>query len=120
MIQKIKGTMDILPDKTPLFRYIEGVMREEAQKYGFGEIRVPTFEPTELFVRGVGDTTDVVTKEMYTFNDKGGRSITLRPEGTAGVVRSYIENGLGNVPQPVKMYYLTPVFRYERPQAGLP
>ena len=94
MIQKIKGTMDILPDKTPLFRYIEGIMREEAQKYGFGEIRTPTFENTELFVRGVGNTTDVVQKEMYTFNDRDeNRSISLRPEGTAGVARALIENG---------------------------
>ena len=92
MIQKIKGTMDILPEKTPLFRYIEGIMREEAAKYGFGEIRVPTFELTELFVRGVGDTTDVVQKEMYTFLD-GEDSISLRPEGTAGVARALIENG---------------------------
>ena len=105
MIQKIKGTMDILPSETPLWRYIEGVMREEAEKYGYGEIRTPTFESTELFVRGVGDTTDVVQKEMYTFDDKGGRSITLKPEGTASVVRSYLENNLYALPQPSKLYY---------------
>ena len=94
MIQKIKGTMDILPDETPLFRYIEGIMREEAEKYGYGEIRTPTFENTELFVRGVGDTTDVVQKEMYTFADRDeNRSISLRPEGTASVARAIIENG---------------------------
>ena len=100
MIQKIKGTMDLLPDVTPLYRYIEGVMREEAGKYGFGEIRTPMFENTELFVRGVGDTTDVVQKEMYTFHDRDDdRSITLRPEGTAGTLRSCIEHGLMELAQ---------------------
>ena len=94
MIRKIKGTMDILPSETPLWRYVEGVMREEAEKYGYGEIRTPTFENTELFVRGGGDTTDVVQKEMYTFADREeDRSISLRPEGTASVVRALIENG---------------------------
>ncbi len=117
MIQKIKGTMDILPDKTPLFRYIEGIMREEAEKYGFGEIRVPTFELTELFVRGVGDTTDVVQKEMYTFLD-GEDSITLRPEGTAGVARALIENGKYGDTMPQKYYYIMSCFRHEKPQAG--
>ena len=117
MIQKIKGTMDILPDKTPLFRYIEGIMREEAQKYGFGEIRLPTFELTELFVRGVGDTTDVVQKEMYTFLD-GEDSITLRPEGTAGVARALIENGKYGDTMPQKYYYIMSCFRHEKPQAG--
>ena len=117
MIQKIKGTMDILPDKTPLFRYIEGIMREEAEKYGFGEIRIPTFELTELFVRGVGDTTDVVQKEMYTFLD-GEDSITLRPEGTAGVARALIENGKYGDTMPQKYYYIMSCFRHEKPQAG--
>ncbi len=117
MIQKIKGTMDILPDETPLFRYIEGIMREEAEKYGFGEIRLPTFELTELFVRGVGDTTDVVQKEMYTFLD-GEDSITLRPEGTAGVVRALIENGKYGDTMPQKYYYIMSCFRHEKPQAG--
>ena len=117
MIQKIKGTMDILPEKTPLFRYIEGIMREEAQKYGFGEIRLPTFELTELFVRGVGDTTDVVQKEMYTFLD-GEDSITLRPEGTAGVARALIENGKYGDTMPQKYYYIMSCFRHEKPQAG--
>ena len=107
MIQKIKGTMDILPSETPLFRYIEGVMREEAEKYGYGEIRTPTFENTELFVRGVGDTTDVVQKEMYTFADREeNRSISLRPEGTASVVRAIIENGKCSDPMPLKYYYI--------------
>ena len=119
MIQKIKGTMDILPDKTPLFRYIEGVMREEAEKYGYGEIRTPTFENTELFVRGVGDTTDVVQKEMYTFVDRDeGRSISLRPEGTASVARAIIENGKCSDPMPLKYYYIISCFRHEKPQAG--
>ncbi len=119
MIQKIKGTMDLLPDETPLFRYIEGVMREEAEKYGYGEIRTPTFENTELFVRGVGDTTDVVQKEMYTFADRDeNRSISLRPEGTAGVVRAIIENGKCSDPMPLKYYYIISCFRHEKPQAG--
>jgi histidyl-tRNA synthetase len=119
MIQKIKGTMDILPTETPLFRYIEGVMREEAEKYGYGEIRTPTFENTELFVRGVGDTTDVVQKEMYTFSDREeNRSISLRPEGTASVARAIIENGKCSDPMPLKYYYIISCFRHEKPQAG--
>ena len=119
MIQKIKGTMDILPDETPLWRHIEGVMREEAEKYGYGEIRTPTFENTELFVRGVGDTTDVVQKEMYTFADRDeNRSISLRPEGTASVVRAIIENGRCSDPLPLKYYYIMSCFRHEKPQAG--
>ncbi len=117
MIQKIKGTMDILPDSAALFRYIEGIMREEAEKYGYGEIRTPTFEATELFVRGVGDTTDVVQKEMYTFMD-GDSSISLRPEGTASVVRAIIENGRCSDPMPLKYYYIISCFRHEKPQAG--
>ena len=119
MIQKIKGTMDILPTETPLWRYIEGIMREEAEKYGYGEIRTPTFENTELFVRGVGDTTDVVQKEMYTFADRDeGRSISLRPEGTASVARAIIENGKCSDPMPLKYYYIISCFRHEKPQAG--
>lgn len=119
MIQKIKGTMDILPEETPLWRHIERVMREEAEKYGYGEIRTPTFENTELFVRGVGDTTDVVQKEMYTFADRDeGRSISLRPEGTASVVRALIENGRCSDPMPLKYYYIMSCFRHEKPQAG--
>ena len=119
MIQKIKGTMDILPAETPLFRYIEGIMREEAEKYGYGEIRTPTFENTELFVRGVGDTTDVVQKEMYTFADRDeNRSISLRPEGTASVARAIIENGKCSDPMPLKYYYIISCFRHEKPQAG--
>ncbi len=119
MIQKIRGTMDILPSETPLFRYIESVMREEAEKYGYGEIRTPTFESTELFVRGVGDTTDVVQKEMYTFTDReDDRSISLRPEGTASVARAIIENGKCSDPMPLKFYYIISCFRHEKPQAG--
>ena len=119
MIQKIRGTMDILPDETPLFRYIESVMREEAEKYGYGEIRTPTFESTELFVRGVGDTTDVVQKEMYTFVDRDDNSsISLRPEGTASVARALIENGKYSDTMPLKYYYIISCFRHEKPQAG--
>ena len=111
--------MDILPNETPLFRYIEGIMREEAEKYGYGEIRTPTFENTELFVRGVGDTTDVVQKEMYTFADRDeNRSISLRPEGTASVARAIIENGKCSDPMPLKYYYIISCFRHEKPQAG--
>ena len=119
MIQKIKGTMDILPEETPLWRHIEKIMREEAENYGYGEIRTPTFENTELFVRGVGDTTDVVQKEMYTFADRDeGRSISLRPEGTAGVARALIENGKCSDTMPLKYYYVMSCFRHEKPQAG--
>ncbi len=118
-IQAPKGTKDILPDEVWRWQYVEGIMRRKCDLYGFREIRTPVFEHTELFNRGVGDTTDVVQKEMYTFEDKGGRSITLRPEGTAGVARSYIESDLAGGPQPVKLYYLPlSVFRYEKPQAG--
>ena len=111
--------MDILPDETPLFRKIESVVREEAERYGFGEIRTPTFENTELFVRGVGDTTDVVQKEMYTFADRDeNKSISLRPEGTASVARALIENGLHVAAMPQKFYYIINCFRHEAPQAG--
>ncbi len=111
--------MDILPSETPLWRYIEGIMREEAEKYGYGEIRTPTFEQTELFVRGVGDTTDVVQKEMYTFADRDDeKTISLRPEGTASVARAIIENGKYSDPMPLKYYYLISCFRHEKPQAG--
>lgn len=119
MIRKIKGTMDLFPEDTLLFRYAENIMREEAQKYGFGEIRTPMMEYTDLFVRGVGDTTDVVQKEMYTFQDREeGRSISLRPEGTASVARALIENGRCSDPMPLKLYYIISCFRHEKPQAG--
>ncbi len=117
-IQKPKGTMDILPDKSTLWQYIESTVRTVTKDYGYGEIRFPTFEVTELFDRGVGDTTDIVQKEMYTFCDKDGRSMSLRPEGTACVVRSIIENGLCMQAMPLKLYYIGNFFRYEKPQAG--
>ncbi|HPF54181.1 MAG TPA: histidine--tRNA ligase [Eubacteriales bacterium] len=114
-----KGTYDVLPDESYRWQYIEGLIRGIVAKYGLQEIRTPMFEHTELFLRSVGDTTDVVQKEMYSFTDKGGRSITLKPEGTAGAVRMFVERGLFSETQPTKLYYLNcPVFRYERPQAG--
>lgn len=114
-----KGTKDILPEQSYQWQKLEALIREIVQKYGFLEARTPVFEHTELFLRGVGETTDIVQKEMYTFLDKGERSITLKPEGTAGLVRLFVENNLFAETQPTKMYYLyNPVFRYERPQAG--
>ena len=118
MINIPKGTKDVLPSESYKWHYVERIARETADLYCLNEIRTPTFEHTELFLRGVGDTTDIVNKEMYTFRDKGDRSITLKPEGTAGVARSFIENGLFNGAMPLKMYYITPVFRYENPQKG--
>lgn len=114
-----KGTNDNMPASVYKWHYIENTIREICRLNNYKEIRTPIFEHTELFLRGVGDTTDVVQKEMYTFEDKGGRSITLRPEGTAGAARAFIEHGLASGPQPTKLYYLSaPVFRYEKPQAG--
>lgn len=118
MIQIPKGTKDVLPSQSYKWQYIENTAREIAAAFHIKEIRTPVFEHTELFLRGVGDTTDIVNKEMYTFEDKGGRSVTLKPEGTAGAARLFIENGLANSPLPLKAFYLTPCFRYERPQAG--
>ena len=118
MINIPKGTKDVLPQDSYKWQYVEGMAREVAGLFNIKEIRTPVFEHTELFQRGVGDTTDIVTKEMYTFKDKGDRSITLKPEGTAGAARSFIENGMGNGVLPAKMYYIIPAFRYERPQAG--
>lgn len=118
MIQKPKGTKDILPDESYKWQYIENNVKSLLECYGLKEIRVPVFEHTELFSRGVGETTDVVQKEMYTFEDKGGRSLTLRPEGTAGVVRSYIENGMASLPSPIKLWYEMPMYRYENVQKG--
>ncbi len=118
MIQKPRGTIDILPEEVPMWRFIENTARETADLYGFKEIRFPTFESTELFTRGVGDTTDVVQKEMYTFTDRENRSLTLRPEGTASVARSLVENGRCSDTMPIKLYYLINCFRYEKPQAG--
>lgn len=118
MIQKPKGTKDVLPEDIFKWKYVEGTANIIFENYGYKEIRVPTFEHTELFERGVGDTTDVVQKEMYTFNDKADRSITLRPEGTAGVVRAFIENGLSSKTLPLKVHYAMPMFRYENVQKG--
>ena len=118
MINIPKGTKDVLPQDSYKWQYVEGVARDMAKLFNLKEVRTPTFEHTELFQRGVGDTTDVVTKEMYTFKDKGDRSITLKPEGTAGATRSFIENGMASGVLPAKMFYITPAFRYERPQAG--
>ncbi len=118
MIQKPKGTRDILPDEIYKWQYIENKIKEIFDNSGLKEIRVPVFEYTELFSRGVGETTDIVQKEMYNFEDKGGRSITLRPEGTAGVVRSFIENGMGSKPTPIKLWYNMPMYRYENVQKG--
>lgn len=118
MINIPKGTKDVLPEESYKWHYVEKTVREVARAFCVNEIRTPSFEHTELFLRGVGDTTDIVNKEMYTFEDKGGRSITLKPEGTAGVARAFIENSLYGNAQPTKMYYITPVFRYEKPQAG--
>ncbi len=118
MINIPKGTKDVLPSQSYKWRFLEEAARETAQIFNIKEVRTPVFEHTELFSRGVGETTDVVNKEMYTFEDKGGRSITLKPEGTAGVARMFIENGLASTPMPLKAFYLTPCFRYERPQAG--
>ena len=113
-----KGTVDIVPGTSEKWQLVEEVFKSEAELNGFAEVRTPVFEHTELFLRGVGDTTDVVEKQMYTFEDKGGRSITLRPEGTAGAVRAMLENGLYNAGYPVKLYYITSCYRYEKPQAG--
>lgn len=116
--EAIKGTQDALPKESYKWNYIESVTKDVASQFDFKEIRTPVFEKTELFQRGVGDTTDVVQKEMYTFDDKGGRSITLRPEGTAGAMRSVLEHGLFNEALPIKAFYNTTCYRYEKPQAG--
>ena len=113
-----RGTQDFTPDQSARMRYIEDTLMRIAGLHGFGEIRTPTFEHTELFVRSVGDTTDVVQKEMYTFEDKKGRSITLKPEGTAGAMRAYLERNMYANPAPTKLYYVTQAFRYEKPQSG--
>ncbi|NLE06938.1 MAG: histidine--tRNA ligase, partial [Crenarchaeota archaeon] len=117
-IKRPKGTQDILPGIVDQWQYLESQIRQICQDYGYEEIRTPVFESTELFERGVGDTTDIVNKEMYTFLDKGQRSVTLRPEGTASVCRAFVENKLYALTQPVKLYYYGPMFRYENTQAG--
>jgi len=117
-IQRPRGTRDILPDQQALFDYVEQVFESVVRSAGFAKITTPVFEDTSLFVRGVGGDTDVVEKEMYTFADKSENSLTLRPEATASVVRAYLENGMQSWPQPVKLFYLMPMYRYDRPQAG--
>lgn len=118
MFQAPRGTQDILPENERYWRYVEDTAIRTAELFGYQRIRTPTFEDTSLFVRGVGDSTDIVTKEMYTFEDKGGDSLTLRPEATAPIMRAYLEHGLASRPQPVKLYFLGSMFRYDRPQAG--
>jgi len=118
MIKSPRGTSDVLPPESAKWIYLEGIVREVARRYNFDEIRLPTFEHSELFSRTVGETTDIVEKEMYTFKDKTGRDLTLRPEGTAGVARAFVEHGMASGPLPRKFYYLGSMFRYERPQAG--
>jgi histidyl-tRNA synthetase len=113
-----KGTHDLLPPESEKFAAVEAVARRVFGSFGYGEIRTPTFESTELFARSVGETTDIVHKEMYTFPDRKGRSLTLRPENTAGVVRALVEKGLQNLPRPIRLWYAGPQFRYEQPQAG--
>lgn len=113
-----RGTNDFLPQETEKWQLIEKILREICEEFDYHEIRIPIFEHTELFQRGVGETTDIVEKEMYTFMDRGKRSITLRPEGTASTARAYLEHKMSALPQPVKLYYMGPMFRYERPQAG--
>ncbi|HOE57875.1 MAG TPA: histidine--tRNA ligase, partial [Bacillota bacterium] len=118
LTQAPKGTKDILPSEVYKWHYVENIIREICALHGYREIRTPIFEHTELFERGVGETTDVVQKEMYTFMDKGERSITLKPEGTSPTVRAFVEHSIFNEPQPTKAYYLIPCFRYEKPQSG--
>lgn len=118
LTQAPKGTRDILPEDIYQWNFVEKEFSGLCKRFGYKEIRIPVFEHTELFQRGVGDTTDIVQKEMYTFQDKGGRSITLRPEGTAGVVRSFIEHGMASIPQPVKLFYEITAYRYENVQKG--
>lgn len=117
-IKRPRGTADVLPQEVDFWLFLEETARQICEEYDYREIRTPVFEHTELFHRGVGDTTDIVEKEMYEFEDKGGRSITLRPEGTAPVVRAYLENNLSAEAQPVKLFYVGPMFRYGRPQTG--
>ena len=113
-----RGTKDIIPAEAYKWNYLEDKFRDLCRLYGYEEIRTPIFEHTELFKRGVGDTTDIVQKEMYTFKDRGDRDLTLKPEGTAGVIRAFIENKMYAETQPTKLFYITPCFRYERPQSG--
>jgi histidyl-tRNA synthetase len=116
--QAPRGTQDVLPEEAPYWDYVEQTARHWAALYGYGEIRTPTFEDTGLFLRGVGDTTDIVEKEMYSFQDKGGGDLTLRPEGTASIVRAYLEHGMASRSQPVRLFIFVNCFRYDRPQRG--
>jgi len=118
LYQAPRGTSDILPQEQAYWRYLEQMVARTAQLYGYQRLDAPVFEDSRLFARSVGEDTDIVTKEMYTFEDRGGNSITLKPEGTASICRAYLEHGLKNLPQPVKLYYIASIFRYERPQAG--
>jgi histidyl-tRNA synthetase len=117
-LQRPKGTYDLLPGTVEKWQYLEAQARDLCHRFHYKEVRTPIFEHTEVFARGVGETTDIVQKEMYTFKDKGDRSVTLRPEGTAGVVRAFVENKLYGEPDLTKLYYIGPMFRYEQPQAG--
>ena len=118
MYRAPRGTSDVLPQEQPYWRYVEGVARDVARRFGYGRLDTPVFESSGLFVRGVGQVTDIVEKEMYTFEDRGGDHVALRPEGTAPVCRAYLEHGMRNLPQPVRLFYFCPIFRYDRPQAG--
>ncbi|MBI4832787.1 MAG: ATP phosphoribosyltransferase regulatory subunit, partial [Candidatus Lindowbacteria bacterium] len=117
-ISALRGMYDLLPDIIPQWHHIETSARHLFQRYGYSEIRTPIVEDTQLFARGIGETTDIVTKEMYTFPDRKGRSLTLRPEGTASVVRAYVEHKMYARQPFAKLYYIGPMFRYERPQTG--
>ena len=118
MLQTPRGTTDLLPDEQAYWNYVTAHFKQTCTAFGYGEIRTPVFEDTRLFQRTVGEGTDIVEKEMYTFSDRGGDSLTLRPEGTAPVVRAYLEHGMHRLPQPVKLSYIASIFRYDRPQAG--
>ena len=118
MYRAPRGTADVLPQEQPYWRYVEDVARDVARRYGYGRLDTPVFESSGLFVRGVGEVTDIIEKEMYTFQDRGGDNVALRPEGTAPVCRAYLEHGMRNLPQPVRLFYFCPIFRYDRPQAG--
>jgi len=118
LYQAARGTTDILPEEQPYWRHVEKAISDIAGLYGYKRIDTPVFEDTSLFQRSAGEYTDIVQKEMYTFDDRGGNSLTLKPEGTPAVCRAYIQHGMHNLPQPVRLYYLSPIFRYDRPQAG--
>lgn len=118
MIEKPRGTRDVLFEDTVKWQYVEKIFKDVCSSFGFNELRTPTFEKTDLFLRGVGETSDIVSKQMYTFDDLGGRSLTLKPEGTAGIVRAILENKIYAGPLPIKVFYETPCFRYEKPQEG--